>query len=201
MESYLLGHGTGLTLLHAWPANHILKLTWTLNCKGPVFPMQNCDFSISPLSGGCLLLAHPPASGTGSLHFLPMGYMAISLTVQELGSPDQCACLGCPWPAGIVFDSSGQGLRSGASDDPFPTQFHVCAGCINSTVTRTAGEGSIGLKGLVKLGAQSCYGEETEENYARVFHLFWDPIVETKAEKKSAQATLLPACCCVPLGF
>ena len=58
-----------------------------------------------------------------------------------------------------------------------PQVSHLCAGCINSTQSLGQQGGFHKLKGLDKLGAQRCYGEGNQENYARVFHLLLGPTI------------------------
>ena len=58
----------------------------------------------------------------------------------------------------------------------FQPQFsHLYAGCGNSTQLLGQQEGFCELKGWDKFGAQRCYGEGDQGNYAGVFHLLLGP--------------------------
>ena len=58
-----------------------------------------------------------------------------------------------------------------------PKVSHLYAGCSNSAKSLGQQGGFHELKGWDKLGAQRCYGEGNQENYARVFHLLLGLIV------------------------
>ena len=56
----------------------------------------------------------------------------------------------------------------------FQHQFsHLSSVCSNSAQSLRRQGGFYELKGWDKLGAQRCYGEENQENYAGAFHLLW----------------------------
>ena len=56
----------------------------------------------------------------------------------------------------------------------FQPQFsHLYSGCSKSGLSLRQQGGFHELKGWDKFGAQRCYGEENQENYAEAFHLLW----------------------------
>ena len=91
-----LGSGTQASPTPCLVANHILRINLDPKLQRLCFPCAKLWFPISPISGGCLLFAHPSFCALVSLQvpWLPMKVYVHQPHSAGLSSPDQCPCLG-----------------------------------------------------------------------------------------------------------